>query len=213
MLFVQHGVSRVIRKTHSDVLDRMDRAQRDALPRYRENPKYITRGAPGGGEVERWPQVADVVYCGGLVFAECMAEEQRGSTDLMHVRHRDGSEALYALQDLQVVHHNIEGMLQAIIEMPSDIDLDCKLVLGLHERIFGRLFPWGGHYRTSGDIVVGRREFDTPAPQVVPMLMMQFESDLRRIRKQLREEFGPVHPVYWRELVRAGPARLGCVES
>jgi hypothetical protein len=100
VLFVQHAHSRVIRKTHTDVLLRMDSATREALPRYRENPKYITRGAPGGGEVVRWPQVADVVYCGDFEFGECVEEDCISGVDMMRVLHRDGSVEAYPLDEL-----------------------------------------------------------------------------------------------------------------
>lgn len=110
VLFVQHETTREIRKTHTDVLERMSPERRAQLPVYRENPKYITRGASGGGEVARWPQVADIVHCGQLVFGECIEESVEGVVDFMFVRRRDGRRERFPLEDLEVVHHNIEGM-------------------------------------------------------------------------------------------------------
>lgn len=235
VLYVQHEVSRAIRKTHTDVLRRMEPARRNALPRYRENPKYLTRGAPDDGEVVRWPQVADIVYCGDLVFGECVEEARIKGVDVMRVLHRDGTEALFPLDELEVVHHNIAGMaasddqklvdqcllgvrtveeinfaasermhhtVQAVLGMRSDLELGCDLIVELHARIFGRIFPWGGRYRWNGDIVVGKLEFETPAPHVIPTLMLQFESELRAIRSRLGGELTPEHPSYWRQLAQ-----------
>jgi fido (protein-threonine AMPylation protein) len=98
-----------------------------------------------------------------------------------------------------------ERMRQAVdfvLDLPSDTRLDCDLILDLHDRVFGELFRWGGRYRRCSDIVVGKQEFETPDAQVVPMLMMQFESDVQTIAKRLSGALAPQQTIYWRELAR-----------
>ena len=50
------------------------------------------------------------MHCGADRFGECIGEVSYSGMEMMNVGHREGGETLYLLDDLEVVHHNIEGM-------------------------------------------------------------------------------------------------------
>lgn len=232
VLFVQHPVSRVIGKIHRDVLMRMDKAERDRLPRYWENPKFLKMGQPGGVKSARWAQVADIVYCGSLTFGECIDERENGHLLVMH---RDGSFRNYQRDEIEVVHHNIEGMFrhtgeglvkenllglrtveeidfatvetldrttEYALDLPATQPLDCLLISELHRRVFGRLFEWAGRYRRRDDIVVGSGNFETPNSMLIEPLMIQFEADLNEKQAPRIVDLDEKEPRFWLELAR-----------
>ena len=109
-VFAQHQHTRALRivpplSVAPDVLKK--------LPNYRENPKYITHyQREAGGEVERYAQVGDVVFCGHWRFGEVVQDRQdpaRPPSGEPHVQValRDGPRQWLPLSTLRVLHTNV----------------------------------------------------------------------------------------------------------
>jgi cell filamentation protein len=85
----------------------------DSLPKYKQNPKFITYQNPKNKEetIFRWPQLGDTVGINeSIKTGYCIGEILQNNTLLCRVALSNGSEQIYDAKQLSVIRSNIEGL-------------------------------------------------------------------------------------------------------
>ncbi|WP_158542336.1 Fic family protein [Lujinxingia litoralis] len=105
-VFEQHAHTRKLRVAPLSTVPQ-DVVQ--SLPCYRENPKYITHYHPqADGDVERYAQVGDIVFCGEWRFGEMVQERELSGLTQALVMLRRGGSAWFPLSQLRVLDSNLQ---------------------------------------------------------------------------------------------------------